>query len=145
MLLVVLHLKAGRSSSSRTKRTQQNQVIAAALAQQAEPDVLVVGDYNMIPGQDAANFTALAPNGELRFLAAQDFPSEGTHIPTNGTMGNHLDGYAVAAGSTVEYVEGSVRIVEAHRALGLTLGEFRNQVSDHLPLVGRFRIGVDDD
>ena len=36
-------------------------------------------------------------------------------------MGNHLDGYAVAAGKTVEYVEGRVRIVEAHRALGLTL------------------------
>ena len=143
-LLLVLHLKASRSASDRTDRTNQNQIIAAFLANEPELDVVVVGDFNMIPGEDDANFDAMAPNNELRFLAREDFPTQGTHI-TSGGIGNHLDGYAVANPDTAEYVEGSLRVIEAHRDLGLSVTEFRSQVADHLPLMARFRIGEDDD
>ena len=63
----------------------------------------------------------------------------------SGGRSPDLDGYAVAEPETVEYVDGSLRVVEAHRDLGLTLVQFRSQVADHLPLMARFRIGQDDD
>ena len=45
------------------RRSHQNEVIANFLANDPELDVVVVGDFNMIPGQEDVNFDAMAPNG----------------------------------------------------------------------------------
>jgi len=46
---------------------------------------------------------------------------------------------------TQEYVEGSLQILPLARMMGLTLVQYVDGVSDHLPLVARFRVTVDDD
>jgi endonuclease/exonuclease/phosphatase family metal-dependent hydrolase len=107
--------------------------------------VLVIGDYNMIPEQDEVNFDALSPTGFLRFLSYQlTGPS---HIRRCQPLeGNLLDGYAVSARHTAEYVEGSLRIFPLDRALRLSCDDYVSSVSDHLPLVARFTVtGTDDD
>lgn len=149
-LLVVLHLKAGRGASDRATRSRQVAGIAGFIADATtggQQDVLVVGDYNMIPGEDDANFSGLNPTGLLRFISSEDLTGQFSHISDGGTCnhGNLLDGFAVSQGQTTEYIEGSLRIYPIFRALGLSLCDFGRDVSDHLPLIARFRILVDDD
>lgn len=149
-LLVALHLKAGRTTQDRQIRDRQTAQIASFLASElagGERDVLVVGDYNMIPGQDASNFTALNPGNMLRFVSTEDLSGQPSHIPQSGACdgGNLLDGFAVARQHTAEYIDASLRIYPMHRALGMTLCAFGTEVSDHLPLTARFRILEDDD
>ena len=67
----------------------------------AEKDVLVVGDYNMVPGQDAQNFNNLSPgpanNEFLRFISAGLSPSHiGRCINASQFQGNLLDGFAIS-------------------------------------------------
>jgi endonuclease/exonuclease/phosphatase family metal-dependent hydrolase len=150
-LLVAVHLKSSRDDNSRALRTKQAKALAEYINSQtagggnAERDVLVIGDYNMIPEQDEVNFDALSPTGFLRFLSYQlTGPS---HIRRCQPLeGNLLDGYAVSARHTAEYVEGSLRIFPLDRALRLSCDDYVSSVSDHLPLVARFTVtGTDDD
>lgn len=146
--ILVLHLKSGRSGSSRATRTRQNEVLADFIALATagdEKDVLVLGDYNMIPGQDAANFAAMSPSGFLRFISSEDLTGQFTHIGSGGTPGNLLDGYGISTFHTQEYIEGSLAILPLQRILGISLADYESDYSDHLPLVARFRITVDDD
>ena len=98
----------------------------------------------MIPGEDQSNFTAMNPSGFLKFVSSEDLAGEFTYI-SGGNPGNLLDGYAISSVGTTEYVQGSLRIFPMHRAFGMTLVQYSNEVSDHLPVVARFRIGEDDD
>ena len=144
--LVAVHLKAGRTGSDRQVRDRQLAAIAGFIADctaGAEKDVIVVGDYNMVRADDAENFAALNPAGYLRYLS-DDLAGQVSHISADGG-GSLLDGCAVAAEHTGEYVDGSLRIVPLHTDLGLAATAFREQVSDHLPLVASFRIWRDDD
>jgi len=71
-MLIVVHLKSGRGVVERATRTAQASVIRAFVAQVAaagDDDVLVVGDYNMIPDIDGESFDALNPDGFLRELS----------------------------------------------------------------------------
>ena len=80
---VALHLKAGRTRSNRQVRTRQTTVLARYISlatSGAEKDVLVLGDYNMIPEQDAENFTAMNPAGFLRFVSSEDLRNQVSHI-----------------------------------------------------------------
>ena len=43
--------------------------------------MLVVGDYNMIPGEDAATFQRLNPSGFLRFISSTDLVGQSSHLP----------------------------------------------------------------
>ncbi len=91
--MITVHLKSGRSNANRRTRTQQCEVIAdfiADVAAAGDDDIILLGDYNMIPGQDAANFTALNPNQFLRFVSTTDTYRQFTNV-----NGNFLDGYAV--------------------------------------------------
>jgi hypothetical protein len=149
-LLVVLHLKAGRTAGDRQIRDRQVQRIASFIAAQLagdEKDVLVVGDYNMIPGADAANFNGLNPANQLRFISSEDLIGQFSHLSEGSGCddGNLLDGFAIARTHTVEYIEASLRIYPMNRPFGQALCAFRESVSDHLPLIARFRILADDD
>lgn len=145
-VLVAVHLKAGRDRADRAERDLQAAAIARFLAEAtagAEKDVIVIGDGNMVPGQDAANFQQLNPTGYLAVLS-DALAGQISHINAAGG-GSLLDCCAVAADHTGEILPGSLRIVPLHAILGLTLLEFRATVSDHLPLEATFRITRDDD
>jgi hypothetical protein len=70
---------------------------------------------------------------------------EFTHIKGNCSPGNLLDGYAFTNVDASEYVEDTLEIVNMHDELGLTLCQYKNQVTDHLPVVAEFTIDVDHD
>jgi hypothetical protein len=101
----------------------------------------------MIPGPDSANFRALDPAGRLRFVSSEDLAGQFSHLSEGSGCddGNLLDGFAVAAAHTAEYLEASLRIYPMNRPPGLSLCTFRDSVSDHLPLIARFRVLADDD
>lgn len=148
-VMILLHLKSGRSSSDRDTRDRQVAHLASFIAVETagdERDVLVVGDYNMIPGQDDSNFNAMNPSNFLRFISSEDLTGEFSHLSGSGCDdGNLLDGFAISDNHTGEYIEASLRIYPMQRAVDMTLCEFRDDVSDHLPLIARFRIREDDD
>ena len=80
-------------------------------------------------------------------MSSEDLADEISHIsecePLHGSL---LDGYAIDTDdSDEEYIDGSVRIVAIDRALRLDCDQYRGNVSDHLPVVARFRITADDD
>jgi endonuclease/exonuclease/phosphatase family metal-dependent hydrolase len=148
--LIGVHLKSARDQKSRALRSKQSEVLAKFIKQSMdsgkERDFLIVGDYNMIPEQDEDNFKSLNPEGLLRFISSEDLVAPVfSHIGPSGKPGNLLDGYAISEEFTKEYVRGSLRVFPLHRALGMSLAQYANQVSDHLPLVARFRITADDD
>lgn len=124
-LLINVHLKAGRGPTPRSVRDRQCTAIAAFIAQRTsgpEQDVLVVGDYNMIPGEDQSNFLNLNPTNSLRFVSTEDLSGQFSHIDDPAVpTGKLLDGYAVSRQDTIEYIDGSLQIVPLHRARGMTL------------------------
>ncbi|MGH9673149.1 MAG: GMP synthase, partial [Bryobacteraceae bacterium] len=151
-VVIGVHLKSGRTNGDRKKRTAQCQVLAKFIASAtagAEKDVLVLGDYNMVPSQDQANFQALSPAGFLNFVSS---PLDGaaSHIQScNPIKGNLLDGYAIAAAHTREFIAGSLRLIRFQQ-LGVPCSSFAipsspGYVADHLPLVARFRVNLKDD
>lgn len=146
-VLVGLHLKAGRTASDRALRSEQLKIISGftqGVLAGGEKDVLIVGDYNMIPGVDDANFATLNADGALRCVSSEDLAGTFSHIGTNGP-GELLDGFCITTVDAAEYDDGSVAIVPLHEQMGLTLGQFRSQVTDHLPILATFTIDTDHD
>lgn len=159
-LLIAVHLKSGRGNPERTIRSRQASAIAAFIRHEIdnkpEKDVLVVGDYNMVPGEDALNFDALSPgpvnNELLRYISSEIPGHPPTHISDctgqNSFDGNPLDGFAISAVQTREWA-GFIRALPLHRTLPMPFRgcpRYERRVSDHIPLVARFRIsGPDDD
>jgi len=148
-LLVVVHFKAGHRGLDQEIRGRQAAAIAAFIGDRMrgkEKDVLVIGDYNMEPGEDAQNFGRLNPDGLLRFVSSEELKGKITHIkscePRNGSL---LDGFAIAAEGTKEYVKGSLAVFPVDRALELDCETYVREVSDQLPLLARFRVTADDD
>ena len=84
------------------------------------------------------------PTNFLRFISSEELSGQFTHIGSTGP-GNLLDGYAISRQHTSEYIADSLQVLPLHQILGLTLTEYSDQVSDHLPLEARFRITEDDD
>ena len=153
--LVGVHFKSARGKPERTARDGQCARLADQLAQldkataHPEHDFLVVGDYNMIPAQDASNFAALNRHSTFRFLSNSVLGT--THVGACNAgvpVGNHLDGYAIATPATQELISGTMEILN-HERLGLPCSAFLesspNFVSDHFPLRARFRTDQDDD
>jgi endonuclease/exonuclease/phosphatase family metal-dependent hydrolase len=152
-LLIVVHLKAGRNRPEQQMRDLQADVIGQFIDQHlmAHPreDILVLGDFNMIPGQDVSNFHFLGGDDQLDFLSSWDLQERYSHISEIGRA-NLLDGFAITRTRTTEYIRGSLRVFPVHRAMGksktgISLAEFRRTVSDHLPFVATFRINKDQD
>jgi exonuclease III len=153
-LLIGIHLKSGRDATARRQRTRQCKAIAefiAASTAGTEKDVLVIGDYNMIPRSDRrrpndeANFIAMSPTNFLRFVSSDVLTGRVSHIDRcNPLRGNLLDGFAISRRFTREYIPGSTRLL-SFQALNTSCASFLRDVSDHLPLVSEFRMTVDDD
>jgi len=152
-IVIGVHLKSGRKSAERDKRTRQARAIASFIARATagrEKDVLVIGDYNMIPRagnkrNDEVNFFALSPDNFLRFVSSDFLAGRISHIDGCGPLrGNLLDGFATSRRFTREYIPGSTRLI-SFGSLGMSCEFFRRNVSDHLPLVSEFRISHDDD
>ena len=155
-LLIAVHLKSGRETEEREIRTCQvraiSRFIAAHTEATGEKDVLVVGDYNMVPTQDQRNFANLSPgkqnNEFLRFISSTlSGPSHIGHC-TNASdfTGNLLDGFSISRLHTPEWT-GYIRVQQLQAQLpNMWCGKFKTTISDHLPLVARFRVdGADDD
>jgi len=155
-LLIALHLKSGRGTEERETRTCQTRAISRFIEQQTattgEKDVLVVGDYNMVPNQDQRNFANLSPGNQnnefLKFVSST--LTGASHIgectsPSNFT-GNLLDGFSISRVHTTEWT-GYIRIQQLQALLpSMFCSKYKATISDHLPLVARFRVnGADDD
>lgn len=145
--LIVVHLKAGRSSKEQAIRDQQCKVIGKFIRKRRESkqrevrreDILLVGDFNMIPGQDVSNFHHLGDNDLMDFISSWDLQERFSHILSAGRA-NLLDGFAISRKYSTEYVRGSLRLFPMHWAMGIGRERYRTEVSDHLPFVATFRI-----
>lgn len=153
-LLIAVHLKSGRGNPERAIRNRQTLAIARFIRQETinadEKDVLVVGDYNMVPGQDQQNFNNLSPgstnNEFLRFISAGLGPSHiGRCVNASEFEGNLLDGFAISRKFTGEWT-GFMRVLQLQALLpNMFCQRYKSTVSDHLPLLARFRVSSADD
>lgn len=146
-ILIAVHLKAGRDRSSQEIRDNQADTISnfiQSIVSDSEKDILLVGDYNMIPVRDQSNFNMMNPDNFLNFLS-DSLANQFSHISRSGNGGNLLDGFAISRGHTSEYINNSIRVIQLQDILGISLMEYRNLISDHLPIEASFRILEDDD
>ena len=146
-ILVGLHLKASRGNANRKLRDKQIKEITNYLDWRLkgnEKDVIILGDFNMIPLEDISNFKNLGMNKYVRFISSESLSGQFSHIKKTGS-GNLLDGYGITKEDDSEYIEDSIEIIQLHQDMGYTLLDYREKVSDHLPVSARFNIDVDDD
>lgn len=145
--LIGVHLKSGRTAPEQRLRDGQCQAIGAYItAYQAAPGgqkktVLLMGDFNMIPGQDVSNFHHLGGDDLMDFLSCWDLQDRFSHILEGGPA-NLLDGYAISRlpDKRRAYIRGSLRLFPLHWTLDMGRARFRAKVSDHLPFTASFRI-----
>lgn len=78
---------------------------------------LLVGDFNMIPGQDVSNFHHLGGDDLIDFRSSWDLRSRFSHILEKGRA-NLLDGFAISRTYCTQYVGGSLRLFPMHWAMG---------------------------
>lgn len=141
-MLIVVHLKAGRGSDDQQLRDKQAKVIGEFITKQragSREDILLMGDFNMIPGQDASNFHHLGGEDLMDFVSSWDLQERYSHLLKKGRA-NLLDGFAISRTYSTEYIRGSLRIFPMHWSMDIGREEFRKTVSDHLPFVASFRI-----
>jgi len=141
-LLIVVHLKSGRGAAEQAIRDEQAKVIGQYIKMQREQsreDILLVGDFNMIPGQDVSNFHHLGGADLMDFLSSWDLQDRYSHILPAGRA-NLLDGFAISRTYSTEYIRGSLRIFPMHWSMDIGRERFRDTVSDHLPFVASFKI-----
>jgi endonuclease/exonuclease/phosphatase family metal-dependent hydrolase len=142
--LIAVHLKSGRGTEEQLIRDDQCKVIGQFIAdlrgeRDRDPDVLLMGDFNMIPGQDISNFHHLGGDDIMDFVSSWDLQERYSHILPSGRE-NLLDGFAISRRYSTEYIKGSLRLFPMHWNMGLGQGKYREDVSDHLPFVASFEI-----
>lgn len=144
--LIVVHLKSGRARRDQQTRDQQCKVIGDYISSlrnspdHEREDILLVGDFNMIPGQDISNFHHLGGDDHMDFLSSWDLQARFSHI-LEASRANLLDGFAISRTYSTEYVRGSLRLFPMHWAMkDMSRQRYRETVSDHLPFVATFRI-----
>ncbi len=140
-----LHLKSGRGSADQALRDTQCRAIGAyvdayrAAEGQSRRTILMMGDFNMIPGQDVSNFHHLGGADVMDFVSSWDLQDRFSHILDLGRA-NLLDGFAISRTYATRYVRGSLRLFPMHWTMELGREAFRDRVSDHLPFTASFRI-----
>ncbi len=144
-LLIGVHLKSGRDAAEQAIRDDQCKVIGDFITDfraNSREDILLIGDFNMIPGQDVSNFHHLGGDDLLDFLSSWDLQDRYSHILPKGRA-NLLDGFAITRTFSGEYIRGSLRLFPMHWTMDMGREKFRQEVSDHLPFVASFRIDRD--
>lgn len=145
--LVGVHLKSGRSAPSQRLRDAQCKAIGSYISAykaapgQSDDTVLLMGDFNMVPGQDVSNFHHLGGEDVMDFLSCWDLQDRFSHILPGGPA-NLLDGYAISRTPIKRraYIRGSLRLFPMHWTMDMGRAKFRDEVSDHLPFTASFRI-----
>ncbi|MEE8154822.1 MAG: endonuclease/exonuclease/phosphatase family protein, partial [Phycisphaerales bacterium] len=146
-LLIAVHLKSSRGANPQAIRDEQAKVIGKFIADRravSRDDILLVGDFNMIPGQDVSNFHHLGGDDLMDFVSSWDLQARFSHILEAGRA-NLLDGFAISRTYSTEYIRGSLRVFPMHWSMDIGRERFRETVSDHLPFVASFRIDRDRD
>lgn len=144
-ILIGVHLKSGRNRPQQQMRDSQCKFIGEHIAELRETPglkrrmILLMGDFNMIPGQDVSNFHHLGGDDVMDFVSSWDLQDRFSHILDKGRA-NLLDGFAVSRTGSTDYVRGSLRLFPMHWTMGLGREAFKKDVSDHLPFVASFRI-----
>ncbi len=142
-ILIAVHLKSGRGKPEQKTRDEQCKVIGDFITEirdlQSREDILLMGDFNMIPGEDVSNFHHLGGDDIMNFLSSWDLQARFSHILPAGRA-NLLDGFAVTRTFVTEYIRGSLRLFPMHWTMDMGREKFRTEVSDHLPFVASFRI-----
>ena len=144
-ILIGVHLKSGRDRPEQQLRDSQCKVIGQHIAQLRQTPgltrrmIMLMGDFNMIPGQDVSNFHHLGGDDLIDFVSCWDLQDRFSHILEKGRA-NLLDGFAVSRTYSTDYVRGSLRLFPMHWTMNLGREAFKKQVSDHLPFVASFRI-----
>ena len=140
--LIVVHLKSGRNAEEQGIRDEQAKVIGSYITERrttSREDILLVGDFNMIPGQDVSNFHHLGGEDLMDFVSSWDLQARFSHILEAGRA-NLLDGFAISRTYSTEYIRGSLCLFPMHWSMDMGRERFRETVSDHLPFVASFRI-----
>lgn len=142
--LIGVHLKSGRDIDNQKIRDEQCKVIGNYIknirgVDDRNPDILLMGDFNMIPGQDISNFHFLGGDDIMDFVSSWDLQERYSHILPSGRE-NLLDGFAIAKRYSTEYIKGSLRLFPMHWTMGMGQAKYRDEVSDHLPFVASFDI-----
>jgi len=144
-MLIAIHLKSGRDKDDQLIRDDQAKVIGDFITDfsaDSNEDILLMGDFNMIPGEDVSNFHHLGGDDLMNFLSSWDLQARFSHILSAGRA-NLLDGFAISRKRNKEYIRGSLRLFPMHWTMDMGRERFRNEVSDHLPFVASFRIDKD--
>jgi hypothetical protein len=143
--VIGVHLKSGRDREEQLLRDSQCKVIGDYITTlQQTPGtmrraVFLMGDFNMIPGQDVSNFHHLGGEDVMDFVSSWDLQERFSHILEKGRA-NLLDGFAVSRKYSTDYVKGSLRLFPMHWTMDMGREAFRREVSDHLPFVASFKI-----
>ena len=144
-VLIGVHLKSGRDKDEQETRDSQCKVIAEYLENIRDTPgfkrkaLLLMGDFNMIPGQDVSNFHHLGGDDMMDFVSCWDLQDRFSHILDKGRA-NLLDGFAVSRTYATDYVRGSLRLFPMHWNMDMGRERFKDEVSDHLPFVASFRV-----
>lgn len=143
--LIGVHLKSGRDRDEQQLRDSQCKVIGAHIATLRETPgiqrktILLMGDFNMIPGQDVSNFHHLGGDDLMDFVSCWDLQDRFSHILEKGRA-NLLDGFAVSRTYATDYIRGSLRLFPMHWTMNMGREHFKDEVSDHLPFVASFKL-----
>jgi len=144
-ILIGVHLKSGRDRAEQQIRDTQGTVIADFIkAERAKPGmshrtIMLMGDFNMIPGQDVSNFHHLGGDDMMDFVSCWDLQDRFSHILEKGRA-NLLDGFAVSRTWSRDYIRGSLRLFPMHWTMDMGRERYKKEVSDHLPFVASFKI-----
>lgn len=143
--LIGVHLKSGRDAPEQKLRDSQCRKIGDYItAFRADPAndrrmIMLLGDYNMIPGQDVSNFHHLGGDDLMDFISCWDLQDRFSHILEKGRA-NLLDGYAISRIGSSRYIRGTLRLFPMNWTMNIGRDAFRKTVSDHLPFTASFRI-----
>ncbi len=144
-ILIGVHLKSGRDKAEQKLRDSQCKVIGehietlrntTGLKRRA---ILLMGDFNMIPGQDVSNFHHLGGDDLMDFVSCWDLQDRFSHILEKGRA-NLLDGFAISRTFARDYIRGSLQLFPMHWTMDMGRERYKDEVSDHLPFVASFKI-----
>ncbi len=143
--IIGVHFKSGRDAPEQRTRDSQCKVVSEKINEirstpgQTQRTILLMGDFNMIPGQDVSNFHHLGGDDVMDFVSCWDLQDRFSHILEKGRA-NLLDGFAVSRTFSTDYVRGSLRLFPMHWTMDMGREKFKDEVSDHLPFVASFKI-----